>query len=589
MAVRFGIARHRPGGKAEVSGSRLLFLRVAMAALLLVLVGRLFIIQVLSHDHYAALATDQHYLTEKLFPERGAVYVSNPRAAEQKFPIAVNKSLALVYADTRGIDDSAAAAKALAPLLGLDEAELLAKLAAKDDPYVPLARQVSEEAVNRVRALGLASVHITAEPFRYYPEGAAFSHLTGFVGFDAAGQRVGRYGIEGFWNRELTGKVGYIEAETDPVGRWIGIAERDLRPATDGAEILLTIDRNIQYYACENLAAAVERHGATGGAVVILEPKTGAVLALCGYPNFDPNAYSAVKDMRAFNDPAIFYSYEPGSIMKAITMAAALDADKVLPYTTYNDEGVVKIGPYSIRNSDGKANGIQTMTQVLEKSLNTGAIFAADRLGPKLFRQYVEAFGFGAATGIELDSEAAGDISSISKKGDIWTATASFGQGITTTPIQMAAAYAALANGGKLVKPYVVKEIRRSDGMVVRTEPQVVRQVITKRASTLVGGMLVRVVENGHGKAAGVNGYYVAGKTGTAQISKANGQGYEENAFIGSFVGYAPVDDPAFVMLTKIDRPQDVIFAESSAAPLFGEIASFLLQYLQIPPDRPAD
>jgi len=201
----------------------------------------------------------------------------------------------------------------------------------------------------------------------------------------------------------------------------------------------------------------------------------------------------------------------------------------------------------------------------------------------------VEAFGFGQATGIELDSEAAGDISSLSKKGDIWSATAAFGQGITVTPIQMVTAYAVIANGGKLVKPHVVKEIRRSDGTVVRTEPQVVRQVITKRASTLVGGMLVRVVENGHGKAAGVKGYYVAGKTGTAQLSKANGQGYEENAFIGSFVGYAPVDDPAFVMLTKIDRPKDVTFAESSAAPLFGEIASFLLQYLQIPPDRLVD
>jgi len=364
MVVRFGIARHRVGGRTAVLGPRLLLLRIAMAALLLALVGRLFIIQVLAHDHYAALATDQHSLTEKLFPERGAVYVSNPKAAEQKFPVAVNKSLALIYADTRGVDDSAAVARALAPILGLDETELAAKLAVRNDPYVPLKRQASEDVVNRVRALKLPSISIAAEPFRYYPEGAAFSHLTGFVGFNAAGQRVGRYGIEGYWDRELTGKVGYLEAETDPVGRWIGIAERDLRPASDGSEILLTIDRNIQYFACEKLTAAVERHGATGGTVIILDPKTGAVLALCGYPDFDPNAYSGVADMRDFNNPATFYPYEPGSIMKAITMAAAIDADKVLPYTTYEDKGSVVIGPYTIRNSDSRPNGVQTMTQV---------------------------------------------------------------------------------------------------------------------------------------------------------------------------------------------------------------------------------
>ena len=337
---------------------------------------------------------------------------------------------------------------------------------------------------------------------------------------------------------------------------------------------------------CEKLRAAVAKHGADGGTVVVLDPKTGAVMAICSVPEFDPNDFSKVEDLRRFNNPAIFGPYEPGSIFKPVTMAAAIDAGKVGPNTLYNDEGSVKIGPYTIRNSDGKAHGLQSMTQVLEESLNTGTIFAVRQLGAKPFLKYVEEFGFGSPTGIQLDTEASGDVDSLRKKGDIWSATASFGQGITTTPIQLAAAYGVLANGGKLMKPYVVDSIEHPDGTVVKTEPQVVRQVVTKRAAALVGGMLVRVIENGHGKRAAVPGYYIAGKTGTAQIAKSDGQGYEKDAFIGSFIGYAPVDDPAFVMLVKIDRPRDVEWAESSAGPLFGDIAKFLLQYLEIPPDR---
>jgi cell division protein FtsI/penicillin-binding protein 2 len=267
-------------------------------------------------------------------------------------------------------------------------------------------------------------------------------------------------------------------------------------------------------------------------------------------------------------------------------MAAAIDAGKVTPKTTYTDTGQVAIGQYTIRNSDGKANGIQTMTDVLEKSLNTGAIFAVRQLGAEKFRQYVDGFGFGQPTDLGLDGESKGDVSSLTKRGDIWSATASYGQGITVTPVQMAAAYSALANGGKLMKPYVVAEVKYPDGSGFRGEPQELRQVISKRAADLISGMLVRVVEDGHGKQAAVPGYWVAGKTGTAQISDGQG-GYEKEQFNGTFVGFAPVDNPAFVMVTKIERPQDVVFAESSAAPLFGGIAAFLLQYLQIPPDRP--
>jgi cell division protein FtsI/penicillin-binding protein 2 len=586
MTAWFGVRAPKRKKGATPQELRLRVFRFAVVAGLAAIATRLFVIQVLSHDFYAAIASNQHGIFEELFPERGTIYLRDPKAAAGVFPAAVNKSLAVVYADTRKIVDPAAAAKSLAGMLGADEAELLAKLTRQGDPYEPLKRKVPDDVVAKLKTLRIEGIGFAKEQFRFYPERSVAAHITGFLGSNEKGERVGRYGIEGHWNAELSGNRGFLEAEKDPFGRWIGSGERNVSPAEDGQALVLTIDRTVQYVACEKLKAAVAKHGADGGSVVILDPKTGAVLAMCNAPDFDPNTYSEVQDIRVFNNAAIFSPYEPGSIFKPITMASAIDAGSVSPSTTYEDDGQVVIGPYTIRNSDGKANGVQTMTQVLEKSLNTGVIFAVRKLGADRFRGYVERFGFGSPTGVELDTEAAGDIDSLRKRGDIWSATASYGQGISATPLQLAAAYAAIANGGKLMKPYVVAETRRADGTVVKTEPEAVRQVITKRAASLVAGMLVRVVENGHGKRAGDKRYYVAGKTGTAQIARKDGKGYEEGATIGSFAGFAPVDDPRFVMVVKIDRPKDVQWAESTAAPLFGEIARFLLQYMEVPPER---
>ena len=360
-------------------------------------------------------------------------------------------------------------------------------------------------------------------------------------------------------------------------------------PATDGSDLVLTIDRTVQYIVCEKLKASVSRHGADAGTAIVMDPQTGAVMAMCSSPDFDPNVYNQVTDVSVFNNPAVFGQYEPGSVMKPITIAAAIDQGAVTPATTYEDTGSVEIAGFTIKNSDEEAHGTQTMTEVLEKSLNTGAIFAAQAVGKDVFRSYLERFGLGIKTGIEFSPESPGDISSLKRRGEIYVATASFGQGVTATPMQMLAAFAALANDGKLMRPYIVAEIRRSDGGLEKTEPRLVRQAIGERTATLLGGMLTNVVENGHGKRAGVAGYYVAGKTGTAQVSNPNGPGYLEGVTIGTFIGFAPVADPAFAMIVRIDHPRDVRFAESTHAPLFGEISAFLLQYLQIPPERPID
>ncbi|MFH1255062.1 MAG: penicillin-binding protein 2 [bacterium] len=428
----------------------------------------------------------------------------------------------------------------------------------------------------------ISGIGFSESQFRFYPEANIGSNILGFVGYVGDKQQ-GRYGLEGFFDQELAGLPGSIKIERDARGYPIIINDREYNNADDGSDLILTINRSIQLTACQKLNEAVSRHGADGGSVIILDPASGAVLAMCSNPDYDGNNYRDVKDIKDFTNQAVFSQYEPGSIFKVITMAMALDQGKATPQTTYEDTGQVVIAKYKIENSDHKANGIQTMTQILEKSLNTGAIFAMRSIGPDLFSEYVKKFGFGEKTGIELEGENKGDIKNLTKKpvGELYAATASFGQGIAVTPIQMVSAFLALANNGVMMKPYIVKEIIRPDGSKIETKPETIGRVISEKAAAILGGMMVNVVENGHGKKAGVKGYYVAGKTGTAQVPAKDG-GYQAGAHIGSFAGFAPADNPKFVMLVRIDQPRDVEWAESSAAPLFGELAEYMLNYWQV-------
>lgn len=588
--------RHKPvsegnRGASRTGGprSRLAVLRWALTLAAAAIGIRLFVIQILENDFYRALAGGQHELYTDLFPKRGEILLRDRVDPSKEYPVATNRDVWLVYAEPRNMGDIQTAAATLGPLLNILPDVLLQKFSDRNDPYEPLAHAVRDDVVQSVRALGIQGIEFAPEVKRAYPEKGIGGHIVGFVGSDESGARKGRYGLEGAFDRILAGTPGYLSAEKDPSGRWIPVASRTFVPATDGADVILTLDRTIQYIVCEKLENAVKRHGADGGSVIIMEPKTGEIMSMCSSPDFDPNAYNEVTDVSLFNNPAVFGQYEPGSVMKPITIAAAIDQGTITPVTTYEDMGFEKIGAFTIKNSDGKTHGVQTMTQVLEESLNTGAIFAQRTIGRDVFRSYLEQFGFGTKTEIEVSPESPGDITPLKRRGEIYAATASYGQGITATPIQMLAAFGALANDGALMRPHVVAEIRESDGTIERVESKVVRQVVSDRTATLLGGMLTSVVENGHGKRAGVAGYYVAGKTGTAQIPNPNGPGYLSNAAIGTFVGFAPVSNPAFVMVVRIDRPRDVTFAESTAAPLFGEIAAFLLQYLQIPPERSVD
>ncbi|MBU0670843.1 penicillin-binding protein 2, partial [Patescibacteria group bacterium] len=475
-------------------------------------------------------------------------------------------------------------AESLSPILNIEKKELEEKLSDSEDPYEPLKKQVSDIEVEAINELGLKGIASREELWRYYPEAGCTSHLTGFLGISDDEQK-GQYGMEGYFNEELKGQAGYLKSEKDAGGRFLAIGDSLIEEAQNGDDIVLTIDKNIQFAICERLKTAVEKHGAKEGSVVVLEPKTGAILGMCNYPYFDPNKYSDVEDIEVFMDSIVADQYEPGSVFKVFTMAAGLDMGKVSPSTTYNDTGKVEIGNYTIQNSDGKAYGISDMTTVLIQSLNTGSIFVARQVGDEAFYQYVDKFGFGTPTGIPLAGENKGNISSLEKMKDIYSATASYGQGITVTPIQLAMATGAIANDGKLMKPYLVKEVHKANGFVEELEPEEVRQVLQPATANTLAAMMVKVIDEGHATMAAVPGYFFAGKTGTAQIPSESG-GYDASRHKDTFVGFGPVSDPQFVVMVKIDEPKDVMWSANSTAPLFGDIAKYLVNYLQIPPDR---
>ncbi len=565
---------------------RFLFLLFIIIAIGFIFTLRLAKFQIFESEIFEVLASDQYDLEAKLLPSRGRILIRDPMDS-QLYPLAANRDAWHVYAEPKNMTDAVVVAHELAAVLGIPDVDLIAKLTKDpDDPYEPIMRDVETEKVEVLRSKNLEGVGFARSIARLYPEKNMGGQVIGVVTENEQGSLQGRYGVEYAFDELLAGKPGTLEAETDAAGRRIVFGQSKLIEASDGGDIVLTLDRSIQFQACERIRQGVLNYQADSGTMIVMDSDTGAILAMCSYPDFNPSNLKEVEDVAVFNNPATFVAYEPGSVFKAITMAGGLNENKVNPNTTYEDKGFLEIDDFTIKNSDGKAHGIKTMTEVLDESLNTGSIFVQRQLGKNVFRDYVKAFGFGEETGVRLRPEAAGDISSLDKKGDIFAATASYGQGITVTPIQLIQAFGALANHGKMMQPYIVSEIIHSDGNREVTEPKMIREVITQRSAQLITRMLTSVVEGEHGHLASVPGYWVAGKTGTAQVAKQGSRGYYEDRFNTTFVGYAPADEPQFVMLVKLDNPKTSKWAASTAAPIFGDMAKYLLNYLNIKPTR---
>jgi cell division protein FtsI/penicillin-binding protein 2 len=571
----------KSGKNKTVSEKRIYALVSIIFIVGLTIAIRLYALQVNAYPFYKALADNQHSIFRDLVPKRGEIFLQDK---EGLYPVAVNRETKMAYAVPKEIEDTDRAALVLSEALGLDRNDLMEKFKEPDDMYEVVKHRLSDEEIEKINNLKLKGIRLADENYRYYPAGELASHVLGFVGWKDQNLG-GRYGSELYFNDKLSGQEGNISHKGDTSGRWISTVDKEINYAKNGNSIVLTIDHVIQYETEKILKSAIDKYEAERGTIIVMESGTGKILALANSPSFSPNEYAKVEKMEDFRNLAVSDAYECGSVFKTITLASSIDAGRINSNTTYTDTGLVNEAGYGIKNSDEKAYEKQTMTQVLEKSLNTGAIYAEKMLGNRNFSDYVERFGFGKPTGADIYGEAKGDINNLKNlKSNIQFFTASFGQGITVTPLQLISAYNVIANGGILLKPQIVDKIVREDGSeeVVRTEE--VRNVISKQTAQEVSQMLLSVVVNGHGKRAGVPGYLVGGKTGTAQVASSSAKGYEEGKTIGSFAGFAPLDNPRFTVLVRIDNPKSVQWAESSAAPTFGELMKFLLEYANVEP-----
>lgn len=550
----------------------------------IIVVLRLFDLQVLKYPYYQALASGQHQIFENIIPDRGKIYVEDKISGEL-YPLALNKKLNIVFGAPKQIENVDNIAKELAPILKMKKDEIKKKLDAGTKMYAPLAHRVSDEQVEKIKKLDLKGIYYEKEPWRYYPDKELAAHILGFVGYKGD-KKQGMYGIEGYYNNILSGKEGHIKTYQDAGGNTILAGSNFIEKAEDGASLVLTLDRLIQFKAEKIIKEAVEKNGSARGSVIIADPKTGEIIALSSYPTFDPNEYFKVKDISIFQNPSIYNLYEVGSVVKPIVMSVAIDLGLVSPETTIFDSGQIKVDKFTISNFDNKGNGKVSMAKILEQSINVGMVQVGQMIGKERLYDYFDKFGFTDLTGIDLDAEAVTNIKKPTEWANSDLATASFGQGFSISEMRLVEAYCALANSGKMMKLRIVKKIINPDGKEENIHSEEVRQAISPQTAATISAMLVSVVENGQAITAKVPGYRLAGKSGTAQVSSASGVGYDPSKRITSFIGYGPIDDPRFVISIKFDYPKGDVYGVTVAAPAFAELAKDLFQYYQIPPSE---
>lgn len=555
---------------ANFRKNSILFLFILFGA---AIIGRLFYLQILNYKFYKALAQGQQNLLVEVQGKRGEIFLKN---GENLLPLATNKTSQFCYLEPREIGNKEEAAEKLAEILNLDKEEISEKIK-EENLFVKIKSKLSEEEVEGLKKLNLKGIYLGQENLRYYPQESFLSQVIGFVG----GEGNGQYGIEGFYDSFLKTNSQFLEGKRGLGGSLIFLNPKNLLENQGEKNLILTIDYNIQFKAEKLLAEEKEKLEFERGQIIVVDPKTGKIFAMVNLPNFNPNNYSQEKDLKIFQNPALQEIFEPGSVFKPIVMAAGLEEGKITPQTTYQDPGIIKIGGRTIFNYEKrKYPGDITMTEVLEKSINTGAVFAESQVGHETFLKYIEKFGFFEKTGIDLQGEVFSQNEELKKGYEINFATASFGQGIAITPIQLVRAFSAIANGGKLVRPYIVEN---SPNKIDEGE----NFVISRKTASQLTTMLVSVVEKGFAKRAKVPGYYIAGKTGTAQVPWS-ALGIEKSGYspktIQTFVGFAPAFDPKFLILIKLDNPKTKT-AEYSAVPMFSELAKYIINLWQIPPD----
>jgi cell division protein FtsI/penicillin-binding protein 2 len=574
-----------------VKFSRIHVIHLGFIFFLLVILGRLFYWQVLAHGRLQTLATLQRQSRVAIPAMRGDILSSDG------FPLVTNQPAYLVFAYTPDIEiapfeiveklkhflapnaldlGATPSAELTAQLTELTAATLSAKLTNPKSSWIPLSPRVNEATKAAIQDLGIKGIGFDEFQVRTYPEASMAAQILGFVGSDGTGQPEGYFGLEGEYDLELRGKDGLLSQERDALGNPITVGDFEKVGVRHGRTLKTHLNRGLQLIVERELQKGLETYQAMSGEVVIMRPSDGAILSMASFPSYDP-ARHRLYQPETYRLSSIADAYEPGSTFKALVMAAAVNEGVVDPETPCDAtcDGPVTIGKYTIKTWNNEYNPRLSMTEVLRRSDNTGMIFAAQRLGKDKFEQYLEAFGFGQATGIDLEGETIPQLRD--KWGDIDLATGSFGQGLAVTSIQMVQAIGAIANEGIMMQPQVVDAVVSEQGEI-DIAPKIASKPISKEAAKKLALMLRSAAEEGEAKFAVPKGFKLAGKTGTAQIPIAGH--YDAEKTMASFIGFAPYDDPQFVMLVKLREPQASPWASETAAPLWFGLVKDVFNHL---------
>ena len=504
----------------------------------------LYRLQVEKGAYYLERAQARSEAIAELALRRGQIFVTDRN--NEDIPVALNRDYPVIYAVPKEIENASEVAHAIAALVGWEEGELEKVLSNRESLFRLLLDRASPEVIQAIETLRPKGIYVDAKQYRFYPFESLASHVLGFVGVnDVHEEPTGLYGIEKFDDEVLRA----------------------------GGAIHLTIDRNIQAKVEETLERFMHDYEAVGGTVIVQEPATGKIIALVNKPDFNPNTYKD-SNVKNFVNTAVQYVYEPGPVMKPITISAGLDIGAFTPETTFTDPGFITLNGKTIRNYDNKVYGSITPSNILEHSINVGAVLTEQRIGHTTFHEYLTKFGFGEVTGVDLPDEVPGSLKNLERAEAraVDFATAAFGQGTAATPLQVVTAFSAIANGGLLMRPYIHAE----------EKPYVVRRVVHEETTKEVTKMLESTVKLA--KIAAISQYRIAGKTGTALIPDFAHGGYTEE-LIHNFVGFAPASNPRFTMLVKLDKPKVGELAGLTVVPAFRELAQFILTYYSIPPD----
>jgi len=552
--------------------SRVFILTALFACALVALIGRLVLIQIVKHEELTRLAERQRSKTVTLRPERGPILDRGGHA------LAVSSHAESLFALPPRIEDPEGLARRLAPLLKEAPEEVVKRLTA-DRSFVWVKRKLPPAVAQMIRTLGEPGLGFVQESLRLYPNRELAAHVLGFEGLDGRGLE----GIERAWDGHLAGEAGLALVERDALGREVTGLPAVIKPSTPGQGVELTLDRTIQYLAEREVEAAWRRTQSKSAMAIVLDPRTGELLALAVRPTFNPNNF-ATATANEWRNRAVTGPFEPGSTFKAILAAAALQEGVVRPTDRfYGEQGTITVARTVIH--DWKQYGWLTFSEVLQNSSNVGAIKVGVALGRDRFYRYITGFGFGSLTGLGLPGESRGQVRPPDRWSGLSLATMSIGQELSVTALQLIAAFGAVANGGQLMQPQIVRALLDSSGRELRGfEPHAVRQVIAPETARTLTQILTRVVEDGTGRNAAIPGYQVAGKTGTAQKIEPGAKRYSRAPGVLSFVGFAPADDPRITMLVLLDEPKNEKWGSEAAAPIFAALGREVLGYLNVPP-----